>query len=223
MNLTLDESLEVRDPKAAQVLTDLSRLRFLIPFITSELTLSEAAERLGLKLNTMHYHVRRLIALGLLEIVREEPRRGRAIKIYRATSPDYFVPFEATSTETLEELVAGLQRRTDDIFRKNLVRTYLEEVEGVGIRVQRSSEGKVVIQVDTPARRLSAQPEPERMTEPAVEMRDTTLKLEFEEAKALQRDLDALLEKYNGQPHGQSYLLRIGLTPLRASLLREES
>lgn len=50
-----EDWLQITDPEAARVLVDPEERRFLVPFIRGELSLSQAAQAPGLKLNTMHF------------------------------------------------------------------------------------------------------------------------------------------------------------------------
>ena len=202
------ETVVVSDPEAARVLTDLTELRFLIPFLM-KLTLSEAAQALGLKLNTMHYRVKRLMRLGLLKVVREEPRKGRAVKVYRATSANYFVPFETTSAEPLDMLFAQLRARMNALFNRNIARSYLE-VEGIGLRV-RAQGHNLGVEFDTLDGGYLAR-DTAALDLPAALTNERVMRLEFSRAKALQRELEALLERYEDDGEaGQDYLLILGL------------
>ena len=221
LNKVVDETVVVTNPEAAKVLTDLTELRSLLPFIFKEMALTEAAEVLGLKLNTAHYRVKRLMALGLLEIAREEPRKGRAIKIYRATSSNYFIPFGATSAETVETLFTQLRAKTSALFHHNVARSYLE-VDDIGLRL-RARGKKLSVEFDTPDGSFLARDD-NAPDFPAVFTSDNVIHLEFSRAKALQRDLEALLRKYSSdEGSGQDYLLVLGLTPLSTPFLKEDS
>ena len=220
LNKPANKTVLVTDPEAASVLTDFAELRFLLPFIFEELSLTEAARTLGLKLNTLHYRVKRLMDLGLLEVAREEPRKGRAVKLYRATSVNYFVPFEATSSETLETLFAQFRAKMNALFHHNVARSYLE-VDGIGLRLKAQGR-KLHAEFDTPDGSFLAR----NMGEPdfpAIFANDGVLRLERSRAKALQRELEALLKTYSSDEQtGQHYLLILGLTPLSTSFLEDE-
>jgi hypothetical protein len=47
-----------------------------------------------MSLTLLHYHVTKLRQLGLVRLVRCEPRNGRAQKIYGASAPSFLVPVE---------------------------------------------------------------------------------------------------------------------------------
>lgn len=97
------EWLEVDDPAQAEVLTDPTRLRYLVPFLGRVRTVGAVAEELDAHPDTVLYRVRTLVDVGLLRVDREEPRRGRPIKHYRASADGYFVPFHASPFADLEE------------------------------------------------------------------------------------------------------------------------
>ena len=216
----LNETHWVTDPEAAQILTDLGELRSLLPFFFKEITLTEAASALGLKLNTMHYRAQRFIDLGLLEVIREEPRKGRAVKVYRATSSEYFVPFEATSAETVEKLFTQLRAKISELFEQNVARSLLE-VEDIGLRIKAQGK-KLSVDFDTPDGSFALR-DTETLDLPAVFTSDNIIRLDFSRAKELQKELVALLKKYTDEePTGQDYLLVLGLTPLHESLLNED-
>jgi predicted ArsR family transcriptional regulator len=69
-------------------------VRVLLPFVARESTLSAAANQLGMSMASAHYHVRRLLSFGLLQITRTEQRRGRPVKHYRSTHDAFFIPSE---------------------------------------------------------------------------------------------------------------------------------
>lgn len=62
--------------------------------IGAELTLGALSRAIRLPLNLLHYHVAKCVSLGLVEVVGEEQRAGRAMKRYRATASTFFVPAE---------------------------------------------------------------------------------------------------------------------------------
>jgi hypothetical protein len=79
--------------------------RFFVPFLAHERRVAEAAAEVGCSVNRMLYQVRALVNAGLLQILREEPRAGRAVRVYRSVHDAYFVPFSATPYNTLEQRI----------------------------------------------------------------------------------------------------------------------
>ena len=95
----------VSDQTQARFLTDPAKKTFFLPFLARERRISEAAAEVGCSINRMLYQVRTLLACGLLEVVRVEPRAGRAVRVYRSVHEAYFVPFAATPYDTLEQRI----------------------------------------------------------------------------------------------------------------------
>lgn len=99
----------VESEAQAQLLGDPTKGSFIYPFMGQACSVAEAARRLGCSVQTMHYRVKQLLSLKLIEVVREEERAGRPIKYYRAISQAFFVPDELTPHADLgERLLADL-------------------------------------------------------------------------------------------------------------------
>ncbi len=95
----------VRDPAQVEILTDPARVRFLRPFMGREVTISQVASELEVTPNALLYRVRRMLDAGLLRVVATRPRRGRAIKVYRASHDGYRVPVSAMRYDDLRQRV----------------------------------------------------------------------------------------------------------------------
>jgi hypothetical protein len=95
----------VSDQTQARFLTDPAKKAFFLPFLARERRVAEAAIEVGCSTNRMLYQVRTLLGCGLLHVLREEPRAGRAIRVYRSVHDAYFVPFSATPYDTLEQRI----------------------------------------------------------------------------------------------------------------------
>ena len=96
-------ALVIDDLVQAKLLSDETSFGYFEPFVAKEKSASQAAAELGCKLETLLYRIGTFLKAGLLKIVREEPRRGRPIKIYRSSADSYFVSFAATSYASIEE------------------------------------------------------------------------------------------------------------------------
>ena len=211
------EWVYITHPEAARVLSEEDKLRFLEPFIRREHSLSSAARELSTSPSAMLYQVKKLLRLGLLRVVRTEPRGGRAVKYYRATSERFFVPFEATSAGTVFDLLYKTEERRLRMFLRSYLRAHAHAPEPWGVGVFLTPEGRVGTSVAT-----AHDHDPERLVRmmleedaPAVWMSWSTLRLDVEGAKALQRDLAKLFELYKtrGQGEEQAYLLHLELSP----------
>lgn len=208
---------DVHTEAAARVLIDPKKRRYLEPFIGKECSASQAAEALGIKLTAMLYQIERLQSLKLLQVTRQQVRRGRPVKLYSATASKFFVPFEATRAESLTALLAELEADFQSYFVRNLMWAGLELAESWGFAIYRDDEG-VVVQDLVPRERRgeNALPLLLKSGSPALWASSSFLMLDFRTAKALQRDIDKLLSDYRAkQARGeQIYLVKFGLTPL---------
>lgn len=201
----------ITDTEAADVLTQPNTLRQLEPFLARSLTITQAAKETGEKANTVLSRVRRFVKLGLLEVSEEVKRKGRSIKKYRTTAEVFFVPYEATSAETLEVAMAERDAYWEELLRKSVVKARVEDVGSWGTRIYRDERGRLQIQAAiTPDKNYTMLDE----SHPAVlsAWRDSVY-LNFEDAKTLQREMFDLLKKYQKKQGGQRYIVRLGIAP----------
>lgn len=93
----------VTDPEQARPLSNAQTFEFFRPFAARERTATEAAEELGVNLDTMLYRIKTFLNVGLLHVSRLEKRAGRPIKYYRSVHDAYFIPFDVTPFADTEE------------------------------------------------------------------------------------------------------------------------
>ncbi len=181
-----------------------------------EQTLSEAGQELGLKLPQLAYHVDKFIKLGLLEVVREVPRKGRAVKVYRSTAAEFFVPFHLTPSETLGQLLFDLSAAGEARFHREAARALQTNspVWGLYLTCGHNEHLEIVVAPSDRGYRDSDDLFGPEM--PAVFTGDGEIRLDFATAKAFQQDLLELFKRYRQQDteKGQRYAYRLGLTPL---------
>jgi hypothetical protein len=204
--------LTVTHPEAADLLINPHTLRQLEPFLGRDCTVGQAARETGAKPNTVLSRVRRLLSLGLLRIVREEPRGGRAVKVYRSSADVFFVPYEATTADSLESALAARDAYWETLLRRNVVRARMEAVGTWGTRIYRDARGRLQVQTAVNPFQNFTTLHP---AGPAVlsAWRDS-LFLDFEDAKTLQQEMFALLKRYGQKRGAQRYIIRLGLAPL---------
>ena len=209
---------EVYTEAAAQTLIDPKKRRYLEPFMDNEMSASRAAELLGVKLTAMLYQLKRLQALGLLELIEERSRRGKAMKIYRATASKFFVPFELTQAESLTKLLTELEGDLQRYFVQNIIWAGSTLAENWGFMVYRTEKGVVHDLVPQKRQNEDALALLLKDDSPALWSSAAFLSLDFETAKALQKDLSSLLRTYRAkQVQGQqTHLVKLGLTPVKA-------
>ncbi|MEZ4605497.1 MAG: hypothetical protein R2880_04975 [Deinococcales bacterium] len=210
--LSSSQPLSIDNAEAAKILMNPRSLRLLEPFIAQEKTISQAATELKVKPNSLLVKVKRFMALGLVKIVREEKRSGRAIKIYRAVADSFFIPFDTTSAESLEASLAERDGYWQELLRKNVVQARMEHVGSYGTRIYRDTQQRLQVQAAlTPYENYA----PLGPNDPAVlsAWRDN-LYLDFHDAKELQQEMFKLMLKYLKKQGAQRYIIRLGLAPL---------
>jgi DNA-binding Lrp family transcriptional regulator len=214
-------SRKVINPKAAELLTDWRQRRFLEAFIPGPTSMSDAAEALGVKLNTMHYRVGQLLDLGLLEVVGLVKRKGRAVKLYGPTAGEFFVPFAATPHATVEDMIRRLSAL--DEFLTHAVATLTSQAENWGVLVSQNmveKEPRLLVKLTPLDLQGVPAPRPRKTllasSTPAVWSGEMLVKLDAETAKALQRELANLSERFEQRQTvgGRLYYIVLGMTPI---------
>lgn len=207
---------EVTDRSAAALLLDPARLRFLWPFMLGERSTAAAANDVGVSVKDMAYRIKRMLALDLLHVTREQKRAGRPVRYYRAPSA-FFVPFSTTPDTDLEGMVETLLKGPQSRLIAGLAQTIADtepDVHRWGWRLELDAEQRVSIrpspgpEADEPLFRR-----PLDHDSPALYVANLVLWLRHEDAKDLQRELDELVERYDGRNGPDAYMLTIGLTP----------
>ena len=203
-------SLVVRNPQAVAFLTNPDCTRLLKPFLFGERTIKEAAEALHLEPSALYYPVKRMCNLGLLEPTREIPRRGRALKVYRASAEKFFVPFENTGDVTLEDFIATFDAQWSAGLIKGLVgahRRAATHPEGLGLAIYPHPSGLMALGI-IPGPDAEPRPLPG-----VISLWDTGYYLSDEDVSALDTEMDALLARYREKRSGPRRVLRVALAP----------
>lgn len=199
--------LEVRDPATAALLVHPKAVVALAPFLECERALSEAAAVAGMKLPTMAYWVKRLLAVGVLEETRRRQRAGSAIRYYQSRGAVFFVPYAALPPTVVEAFRRRNTAELEQRLERALAEVYGPWGEGWGLRIGLHPTGKAAINQVTGVGAI---------LDPAafggLNVWDG-LPLSAEDALSLQRELYAVLERYRGRI-GQTYLVRIAVAPV---------
>jgi hypothetical protein len=202
----------VRDEAAARTLVRPSGLRWLEPFMGEPRTVLEAAQASAEKPNTVLRRVQRLQSLSLLEVAEARPRAGRPIRRYRATADVFFVPFEATGAADLEGALAERDAHWERLLRRHVVRARSEAMGSWGTRIYRDVRGRIQVQTavspDANASMLD-----DEMPAALSAWRDQVW-LDHGDAKALQRELYALVQRYQRARGAQRYVVHVGLAAI---------
>lgn len=201
-------SMQVSDPQVAAFLMDPIKRQRVRPFLGQENTVKGAAEELGISISLMHHHTQKMLALGLLKVVREVPRAGKAILWYRSVADAFYVPFSLTSFETMQAAylkgeAPWQQRFTEGLLKVALQMETPETTWGVLIRRDQHGDFDVT---------SSFGPDQEAPELPGAQWSNwTEIHLTPDEALALRAELQNIWLRYRGKRSGQRYLLRLGL------------
>lgn len=201
--------LEISDPLLAELLLDPQARRVLRPFIGGAKTVGEAAHELGVKPNTLFKRVKALERLGLLRVAHEQPRAGRAVKLYRCVAESFFVPFRATSLETLEALFYTATEEPNRRIASGLAHQLIAQAPRLGYLVTPYRNTlRHDLSLDGHTEYDALRPE-----NPAFVRAWPVLRLDPERAKRFQAELMGLLERY-ADGWGERYQVYLAFAPL---------
>jgi hypothetical protein len=206
------EYVRIEHLEVAEALMDISKQKLLAPFFAEPATVSKAALEAGVKNLVMFRQVKRFEDLGVLHVTKIEQRRGRALKYYQTAAREFFLPASVFPLErTLEQVEHALQAT----FLHSLAKTLHDNEPagdlGTSLTLSRTGTGIVSVQLaSAPAKLFN----PEDLEHTAIAEMWVTTQLDLEEAKALQKELSDITERYAKKDGAQKYLLRLGLTPV---------
>jgi hypothetical protein len=196
----------VRQPAAAELLCRPEQAGLLKPFMRGERTVGQAAAELGLPVGVLHYRVVRFCRVGLLEVVREQPRRGRASKVYRAVSTDFLLPTRLLSNRTIQTLQQGQYwaQEVQAVLDRQLPPGVLEEV---GVQLDRKGALVWSLHFNEPAGDPDHRPG-------QLQLRSAALFLDPADAQTFADELAALHARYQLKRGAKRYGMRLDLVPL---------
>lgn len=193
---TIQDAYVVADTATARVFSDSAKRRLLLAFVNRPLSVAQAARDAGRPLGRIHYHVTDLCRRGLLRVVREEKRKGRAVKYYQAVRPRFFVPVEFLYRSPGAGLAEELRARLEEEALK---------LEGEGLLfTAEDGRPRITRIVDGRRKRSSGEYWHIFNMTPA-------------DAEALSEELDALLRRYRERTSdkGRPYLFHTAFVPRR--------
>lgn len=188
----MDDRFEIRTTAAAAALAGTRSRAVLLALAAREQSLRQLAGATGLPLNLLHYHVSRLQALALVEVVRSEKRPGRPVKVYRAVARAFFVPARLAGAEVGDKLSAELRERLALARARS---------DGEGILYFAGEDGAPRM------RRLGSDAPAEAMELWAL------LDLGRADAAELAGEMKALLGRYRSRGGGRAYIVHAALAP----------
>ena len=122
---TVEELKALRSPTRLRLLTLLRKF--------GEASVSILADRIGIKAESLYYHVNVLQANGLIISVRERVTGRRPETIYAPAAPHFRIDRKNREPEFLEALL-GIYRSQIRYAERNVESSLLAEIEGSGAR-----------------------------------------------------------------------------------------
>lgn len=221
-------SVQTVTERAAVRLLSHGRSRWVLgEFLRGENSVAAVARTLGLDLRRVHRDVQALLGTGLLKLVREQARSGRAIRIYAASAPAFFVPFSVTDAADLTDLDGRRRQGFDDLFDLQVRQQFsaLHHAQSAGrawgVRLYLDPDRQV--QVDMAYEGAALVSPAQQYQGPTGLMLDlrTDLHLSGAEAQQVQVELIQLLGRlrradtaHRTAGSGRPFLLRLGLVGL---------
>jgi hypothetical protein len=181
--------------------------RWLIPFLEQERSASVAAKLLGVTVTAMYKRIQHLLALGLLEQTKLEPRKGKAIRYYKAVHHTFFIPFRTFPPEQIRVVNQDFYQT---IFTKAIERLYRQTFGADwGSLTHFMPSGDIRLEI------VDAAGQPWQYladTAPAVAVGWNPIWLDPTEAKIMQQEIVGVLKKYLDKKGSRAYLLGLFLT-----------
>jgi Helix-turn-helix domain len=205
----------ITEPRAVKLLLDSDRRNVLGAFMHGPCSITQAAEKLGWSLKTVHDRVRTLETLGLLRVTHLEARRGRPIKHYEAVADGFFVPFHATTSASFEGFITETLEPAQKIFINLFAKAGIELIDNpneAGFRLY-AQDGAIVSDLTPTAERFDFLRDLLKPDAPALMLTYIPLKLTRDDAKDLQLEMMALLERYTNRNGPEHFVAHLGLTP----------
>jgi hypothetical protein len=214
----------VTSQAAADFLGNPRTAALINPFIGRETTIKAAAQTLQISPLRMFRAVKRMEELGLIVVTRIVSRRGRPLKHYRAASDRFFVPYRVTGADNLEAFLMAQDERLRRVFVRSFAQ-YLTEV----LHEQGSDPGRIIYRDEAgnvTTHSVGGLDDPRGVSKPLLEddaylgwSNYSVLKLDLERSRALKRELVALFEKYRAHSGERGYVVRLGMAPLKDSVM----
>ncbi|MCS6992692.1 MAG: helix-turn-helix domain-containing protein [Anaerolineales bacterium] len=180
--------------KALKAISDPFRARLLAVFAESPSTVPQAAERLGLPVTRLYYHVHHLEKHGFITVVETRPAGGMVEKVYFVTARQFIVDRQEFSTQPEQALAQA------DIL---IDFTLTEAAKAI-----RKSVKNAAIDLTQPA------PHPR-----ALQIRRGLGRVTLSQAVAFQHKVNALVEEFTALQSQESeeqgeYLLALAFFPV---------
>jgi hypothetical protein len=194
--------VELHDPTAIALITDLRGLSMLTPFLTDAHTLSSAAKVLRRSPSTLAHWVPRFVAAGVLEVVEVQRRAGAPMPRYRTAARKFVIPFGLIPFDVRVRML--------DEGRLRMLRRFMDGMDEslaagtVGLSFTSYGDGGTAIELEETDTRRAARDYTDGWR---------TLDLTEDDAIALGREIEALIRRYEGRRGPKKFHCHAGIAP----------
>jgi hypothetical protein len=196
-------------------MADRTQRRWLTPFIEGDCSVGDAARALKVNPTVMYKRVQRMLGLGLLHETRVEARAGKPIRYYRSVARTFFIPYRVYPPEHVNLANRLLYQ---EAFQRALERVYRDEYfveRDLGVRTVLAPSGDSYLEIVTSTGEVWDYLGDDA---PVIAAGWNPVWLNPEDAKALQREVVALLTKYLNKRGSRAYLTGLFLCDAQLEL-----
>lgn len=215
----MKDSMIIELQEAADFLTTSGKRFWLNPFFFQEVSQKDVAECFGITLGAVAYRIKKLLALGLIEIAKEEVINGHLTKFYRVSSQEFIVPLEVTSSIDLKSHGISIGKAVANVVGRGWAYGMQQQTFDWAFNIR--CEDKIgvcqaIVGKNQKGEYTSAKNLPNYGK---YLMWDAGLSLSDDDAKELHTELADLYDKYRQKSHesetNQSfYFLNLGFVPM---------
>ncbi len=208
----------VNHTEAAQALLNPQTFKNFAVFLGQEQSLAKAAQILGQPASSLKYHLEKFIEWNLVTQTRLEPRRGKAIKYYRAISDQFFIPFAHIKQDSITQWMQVMQTQLLEQYCTDFVQSCAElypnaAAGGTCIRAIENQRYSIDFSA-TPPPNVNFQPDAIKPLWNSW----TTIHLTSTQAAILHQEITQLWsrvieENSQAQQNTRAYTLHLGFTP----------
>ncbi len=223
---TASSTYTVQTKQAARVLQNQKIVRFLHVFLISPRSLKQASDVLGQPISSCLRMAKILQEHALLTLHSEQPRAGRAIKMYIAPAARFFVPYMLQGEFLPEELLLAMAQERMITQSQQLIaaarKTAIQNnLDTWGTLIYSDQRGQLIVRPDVDLQRTPAFLD--NTSEAYANFYAENLRLSTKDAKQLQHDLVQLFLGYKGKSGNKSYSLSLVFAPSISKVIKRSS
>ena len=206
----------VKTTEAARLLLRPETIDLLRPLMTQALTLQEVSSLLDQPFMKVHYRIKKLADLHLLEVVDRFVYKGRERKRYQAKAKHFFVPFAMTEASDINSFL----KTFDNQWYEPMLESYVNCLQksainfdtfGIGLTLDDNNVFKFSLSDDPRDfnKKVSRLPN-------ADSIWNTSYYLNLSDVEDMQNEIKAVLQKYQQKRGEVRYVVRFAYAPWKS-------